>query len=189
MTTNGTLDDVYFEWLYSKVASVRNRNPARSYWNLLHKLYITPFEFFIHNDDNRAEDGKELREEFLDKTGHKLDSPIALWMELDCSIFEMLIALAQRGSFQDSRSLAEWFWLFVQNLEMIRYTDDLYEISIEEEVEDTLYKFMRRQYSYSGLGGLFPLREPHQDQRKTELWYQMSAYLLEGAYVNISPEW
>ena len=38
---------------------------------------------------------------------------------------------------------------------------------------------MDRLYDMHGNGGLFPLRKPSKDQRKVELWYQMSEYLLQ----------
>jgi hypothetical protein len=38
----------------------------------------------------------------------------------------------------------------------------------------------RRLYTTSGYGGLFPLEEPKEDQRKVEIWYQMMAYLGEN---------
>lgn len=184
MTSNGgTLDDAYFEWLYSQIGPLRNRNPEHSYWRLCRKLYTTEFTWFVPNDDNRVEDGKELRLEFLDVTGYHLGGRRDVeWMSLGCSMFEMLIALARLAAFESDRSPAEWFWRFMQNLELIRYSDDIYEISIEEEVEEALDRINRRTYSANGVGGLFPLRRATQDQRKIELWYQLSAYLIEGLW-------
>ena len=109
-------------------------------------------------------------------------------MDLDCSMLEMLIALSDRTAFQTDGRLEEWFWRFMHNLELDRYSDDLYEISIQEEVEDTLTRVIWRKYAQDGTGGLFPLRHPDHDQRKIELWYQMSAYILEGLYVNTVPQ-
>lgn len=183
----GTLDDAYFEWLYGQIGAVRNRNPARSYWLLAKQLYTTPFLWFIPNDDNRVEDGKELRFEFLDFTGFILDDPRELWLDLECSMLEMLIALSRRLAFESDRPPLEWFWRLMQNLELERYSDDLYEIAIQEEVEETLNRINHRTYSADGTGGLFPLRDATHDQRKIELWYQMSSYLLEGEYVDNLP--
>lgn len=190
MTDGGTLDDAYFEWLYSQIGALRNRNPTRNYWRLCRKLYTTEFVWFVPNDDNRVEDGKELRLEFLESTGYRLRGhQDREWMSLGCSMFEMLIALARLAAFESDRSPVEWFWRFMHNLELDRYSDDIYEVSIEEEVEETLDRVNRRTYSANGVGGLFPLRRSTQDQRKIELWYQMSTYLMEGLWERTRPRW
>lgn len=188
-TDEGTLDDAYFEWLYSQIGAVRNKNPARNYWHLCRKLYTTEFIWFVPNDDNRVEDGKELRRLFLTSTRYHLDDPLNLFMDLGCSMFEMLVALARMAAFESERSPVEWFWRFMHNLELDAYSDDLYEISIEEEVEEVLDRLNKREYERDGKGGLFPLRHAREDQRDIELWYQLSSYLLEGHYVNTRPRW
>lgn len=185
----GTLDDAYFEWLYSHIGPLQNRNPHRNYWKLCRKLYSTEFIWFVPNDDNRVEDGKELRLEFLDSTRHPLDDPRGLWREIGCSVFEMLIALSRRAAFESEGTDLEWFWRFMHNLELDEYSDAVYEISIDEEVTEVLDRLINRTYRRNGEGGLFPLRHSRRDQRKVELWYQMSSYLLEGYYVNTRPRW
>lgn len=173
---SGTADDEYFEWLYSQIGSVKNRNPARGYWNLCRQLYSKAFLWFVPNDDNRAMDGMELRYEWADGRDDIPDD----WFTLECSLFEMLIALSRRAAFETSESPVEWFYRFLENLGIRQYTDDIYEIAIQEEVDEVLNRVNSRQYDYNGLGGLFPLHSPQQDQRKVELWYQLAAYILEG---------
>lgn len=191
MTTNaGTLDDAYFEWLYSQIGPLKNRNPDRNFWKLCRKLHSTEFIWFVPNDDNRVEDGKGLRIEYLNLIGHSnADDPYGLWRDLGCSMFEMLIALARLAAFESGRSPDEWFWRFMHNLELDGYSDRVYEIAIDEEVEEVLERLNTRTYSRNGEGGLFPLHRATEDQRETELWYQMSSYLLEGHYVNTRPRW
>lgn len=174
---NGTIDDRYFEWLYQKVAAVTNRNPARSYWNMAKQMYQTRFNWFVPNDDNRAEDGKDLRYEFIDEWG--TDGIDRSWLDLDCSMLEMMIALARRVSFEADGTPGEWFWHLMGNLELDLYTDDIYEISIRETVEEVLERVNRRTYLRNGTGGLFPQKHPRRDQRQVEIWYQMQSYLLE----------
>lgn len=173
---NGTPDDRYFEWLYASIGSVRNRNPSRSYWSLAKKLYSQPFVWFVPNDDNRALDGVELRQLFISDWGR--EGITRHWLELDCSMLEMLIALSRRASYESYGTPGGWFWKFMENLG-IRYTDDLIEISIEEEIDDAVMRINERTYGANGEGGLFPLKRPHTDQRDTELWYQLMAYLDE----------
>lgn len=193
MTINasGTLDDVYLTWLYGQVSSVQNRNPDHNHWLLLKQLYMKQFDGFVPNDDNRVADGKDLRIEFLQTTGYPLDDPYGHWFDLGCSMLEMIIALARRAAFEDESlgSPVEWFWRMIHNLELDGYTDNVFEISIQEEVEEVLDRLNSRRYSYDGSGGLFPLRRATEDQRTVELWTQMSAYLLESNYANNRPRW
>lgn len=183
---NGTIDDRYFEWLYGQVGAVRNRNPARSYWKLLVALYTTEFQWFVSNDDNRIEDGKDLRFEFIDEYGD--EGVHQDWLELGCSMLEMMLALARRMSYEAEGTSVDWFWKMVKNLELDTYTDAVYEIAISEEVEEVLERVNKRTYARSGAGGLFPLRYSTHDQRTVELWYQMSAYLLESNRVEAGPK-
>ena len=39
---------------------------------------------------------------------------------------------------------------------------------------------LAREYSDNGHGGLFPLKNPKKDQRKVEIWYQMTEYINEN---------
>lgn len=184
---NDSLDGAYLEWLYSQVGIVQNRNPAASYWKLLLQMYTTRFTWFVPNDDNRVEDGKALRPAFVHATGYKLDDPHGLFYSIDCSMLEMLIALAQKAASLSEGQPSEWFWRMVHNLGFDGYTDDIFEVSLAEDVEEVLSRLNDRRYGPDGEGGLFPLEEPEIDQRKVELWYQLQAYLIEGLYSSVRP--
>jgi hypothetical protein len=184
LNASNTLDNQYFEWLYKNIGSIRNSNPFRSYWHLARVLYTTPYFWFVHNDDNRVEDGRALRDEFLSE--YPLGNVELEWMGLDCSMLEMLIGLARRAEFQSDTSAGDWFWKFMQNLEIRDYTDAVWNPHIEQEVNEALERVCRRTYAQDGTGGLFPLRRPERDQRRIELAYQLSAYLLESEYVDRS---
>lgn len=185
---NIPLEDAYLEWLYTQIAAVTNLNPSRSYWQLVKQLQTTPFHIYIHNDGNRAENGKQLRYEFLNDTGYVLYDPYDLWMNLDCSILEMMIALAREVALLVDSTTLEWFWIMMTNLEIDKFSDDLYEMNIAQEVDEKLGILNQRIYSADGRGGLFPLRNNQgRDQRRVELWYQKEAYLLEGLYSNLAP--
>lgn len=185
MTKQGTLDDLYFEWLYGFIGAVRNRNPARSHWELARQLYTTQFVWSIPNDDNREGDGKDLRNEFVEQGD--IRNADVVWMEIDCSMLEMIIALARHASFQAEGSPLEWFWKILDNLSLYKYTDDTYTEVVRREVADALDKVNNRTYDRNGVGGLFPLVNAHEDQRKVELWYQMASYLLEGENTSHRP--
>lgn len=173
------LDELYFTWLYSQVGSVNIADPSRTHWNLLRKLYNKEFVWFIPNDDNRAEDGRYLRKEFIEERGIvSIDDD---WMRLGCSMLEMLIGLSRRLSFEAGNPTDVWFWMLIRNVGMEFSTDA--SPFHEERIDTTLEKIIWRTYRYNGSGGgLFPLRHPQEDQRKIEIWYQLNAFLLENDY-------
>lgn len=183
MTNQGTLDDLYLEWLYSHIGAVRNRNPSKSNWSLARQLYTKAFVWSVPNDDNRAEDGRALRDEFLFDRGIEDVDP--MWMDLDCSILEMVIAISSRCSFESTGEVGDWFWKLLGNLELTGFTDTHFNKNSIAEVDHILERLNNRKYRKDGQGGLFPLIRPERDQTKVELWYQMSAYLLEGDYADL----
>jgi hypothetical protein len=171
------LDEQYLKWLYGQVASLRFKNPARTYWSLLRQLYAKEFVWFIPNDDNRVADGRDLRKEFFNDTQTHPDRD---WMGLGCSFLEMLIALARRLSFEaEEGDTTDWFWRMLENLDLSEHSDLYYKRHTEEFVDEILERVIQRRYDSDGRGGLFPLQDPREDQRNIELWYQMSHYLLE----------
>jgi hypothetical protein len=171
-----TLDDLYLEWLYTQVASV-NPIPPRSYWSLLRQLYTKEFVWFVPNDDNRVEDGRSLRHEFLDSNKAIIDQH---WLQLPCSFLEMLIALARRLSFEMDGPVRNWFWHLLGNLHLEECTDAKYNPRMQSAIDEILDAVVWRTYNWDGQGGLFPLKYPGRDQRQVEIWYQMAAYFLEN---------
>lgn len=174
------LDEQYLEWLYSQVASTRLKNPARTYWSLLEKLFTKEFIWLIPNDDNRVEDGRDLRYEFINEVlevdRNEVDQD---WLSLGCSVLEMLVGLSRRLAFQDEGQPRDWFWHMLDNLDLRKYSDANFNPDVEDDIDDVLDTIVWRTYHFDGRGGLFPLREAAQDQREIELWYQASAYLIE----------
>lgn len=175
------LDDGYLYWLYGQVASVKLKNPARSYWKLLRSLYTTEFVWLVPNDDNRLEDGRDLRYEFIQE--EDIDGSDEDWLTIGCSLLEMLIGLSRRLVFESDgeAGVGEWFWHLLGNLNLANFSDAHFQTEQQQMyVDHVLETVVWRNYRSDGFGGLFPLREPHKDQRKVELWYQLSQYLLEG---------
>lgn len=170
------LDELYLQWLYKQVADIRQKAPSRTYWSILRLLYTKEFVWWVPNDDNRVEDGRDLRYEFLHELG--IDSVDRDWMEMGCSFLEMLIALSRRLAFEADSTTEECFWHFMETLDIAIYTDNI-QIP-HQDVEDILDRVIWRTYRKDGHGGLFPLRHPKEDQTKIELWYQLNAYLLEN---------
>lgn len=171
------LDEEYFTWLYSQVCNLNVKNPKKTYWCLCEQLYTKEFLWFIPNDDNRSKEGIELRKEFLQETG--TEYPGHDWMNMSCSMFELLIGLSKRLSFLDDREPKIWFWELVDNINLSYANDNIYNVDVETHVDEVLNNVIWRLYNKNGSGGLFPLRHAQEDQRKIELWYQLSAYVNE----------
>lgn len=145
----------------------------------MNQLYRKEFVWFVPNDDNRIIDGHEVRDEFLsDEDIHNLDET---WIDLGCSMLEMLIALARRVAFLEDEDARDWFWILVKNAGITDCNDRAYRDNphLEHTIDHILDRVIWRKYEYNGEGGLFPLRNPERDQRQVELWYQLSAYLNE----------
>lgn len=168
------LDEQYLVWLYSKVASIRVTNPRRTYWALFRQLFTREFVWLVPNDDNRVEDGLDLRTEFL--ADKRISNPDDHWMTQGCSVLEMLIALSRRLSFEDGETDRNWFWHLLDNLGLGNQSDNKHDPEFTEEVVERL---IWRNYEPNGQGGLFPLKGACPDQRNIEIWYQLCAYILE----------
>jgi hypothetical protein len=171
------LDELYFRWLCSQVTNVKLKNPARTYWSLLRQLHSKEFVWIIPNDDNRLEDGRDLRHEFVENEGleNEVDPD---WLNIGCSMLELLIGVARMLNFEDDEPVEDWFWIMLENLGLRHCTDKSnYD---EQDVDEILDDVIWRTYDPDGRGGLFPLRHAPEDQREVELWYQASAYLLEN---------
>lgn len=176
MNEDGPLDARYFEWLYSQVGNLRERNPTKSHILLCEALYKLPFEYYVPNDHNRAEDGRRLRKEYFQLTG---DLPDYEWIGLDCSMLEMLIGLSHRLQYQSNVHRGSWFFELLTNMGIVAYNDENFNDGFAQAVHRAAKTICTRTYEASGRGGLFPLRYPEEDQREVEIWYQMSAYLIE----------
>lgn len=169
---SGEVDEQYLEWLYDQV--IVKTSKGATYWKLLRQMHQTEFTWFIPNDGNRAEDGIALREEWAAQLNI---GPDRSWMELGCSFLEMLVALARRMEFEADRTPNHWFYHLLQNLGFESYHDGSgYSRNF---VTKRMRVVMDRMYDAHGNGGLFPLRNPSKDQRRVEIWYQMSEYLLQ----------
>ena len=166
--------DLYFEWLLEQVDCPEN------YRILMDRLYRCTFTYTLKMDANRAADGLALRDRFADEYGGLRYEDIR---HDECSVLEMLIALACRMEDDIMHDPAlgdrspEWFWIMISNLRLDGMDDEHFE---EENVENILNVFLNRTYFMNGSGGLFPLKIPKVNQRRVEIWYQMSAFMEEN---------
>jgi hypothetical protein len=188
MRRQGNLKEDYFLWLYGLIGKQH-----RTYFKLCRLLHQKKFTWTVHNDDNRYEDGLNLRRGFVET--HDLDEAhleVEYFLKGECTVFEMLIALAQRindlmydlNNHQDKTP--KWFYDMLLNLGLSIYIDS-YNLGLdfdnvtESKIEEKVSVFLSRQYDYYGQGGLFPLkRRPPSDQARQEIWYQLMLYLDEN---------
>lgn len=174
--------NTYYIWLCDLI-NINQRN--RSYFLLIKELHRKQFTWFVPNDDNRAFEGKNLRERFCKELNIEYDYE---YFPSTASMLELIIALAYRCEEimidrRDNMPMVEWFWKLLSNVELDKFTDeDYYDMNGPAFVDDILTRIIRRTYSRNGGGSLFPLRHPKKDQRKVELWYQMNYYLVENYY-------
>lgn len=185
MTDYGDYDsyvrEEYFRWLCDQM------NANEGYLLLAKDLHEMEFLANVPHDENRAEDGIALRFEFFELypefEGEALDGP--------CSMLEMLVALARRMNFilmdsdRPKELSARYFWVMIENAGLLPFSDEKYvALGGYYRVEEILWKINDRNYDPDGQGGYFPLRNPAEDQRTVELWYQMHAYINENYATN-----
>ena len=140
-------------------------------------LYETEYIWFLAGDYARCEDGKELRLDFIRETNADIER--SEWLIEPCSWLEFLIALSKRLEYLSETDMPNWFWFMIDGLGLMDLTDD--DQYIYEDVMNVLDRVMWRTYEPDGTGGLFPLRNPKEDQRDVEVWYQLNAYLIENS--------
>ena len=166
------LTEDYLRWL---APQIRDVNKSPTFWDLFTAMFEKEFEWFVPNDDNRLQDGLDLRAEFCYANHIRAGSLKSLG---PARFLEVLIGLSRRMSFNAGGSSQEWAWQFVVNLELNRMSDPLGRRRLHR-VNDILDTVIRRTYTPDGVGGFFPLAWPDEDQTQKELWYQMAAYIDE----------
>ena len=175
------LNSEYFEWLCSLV---RDSKPLKnvSYKKLLWYLHSVEFVYTIPMDGNRYEDGIGLRYRFGYEHGVE-DPVIASCLDINpCSVLEMMVALAFRCEEhimynpKNGNMAGRWFWMFIKNLGL----DDMHDSRFDSEQADSVMeRFINRNYTHDGEGGLVYIPNCQYDLRDMEIWYQMMRYLSE----------
>lgn len=167
----------YFSWLSDLVCRQRY-STFISYELLLTHLHRTPFRWSIPKDQNRAQDGIDLRCRFAHEYAPYED--LERYLTGPCSVLEMMVALAIRceENIMDDPNFgdrtAQWFWGMIVNLGLGSMTDDMYD---EQAVDYALDTLLNRDYEPNGKGGLFLIRQCDHDLRDVEIWYQLCWYL------------
>lgn len=178
-----TVNDRYFDWLCSQVSPARESPDHSSYSKLFRILHAKRYYSLVEHDENRGDDGLVLRDEFASENGVNQSD---ILLTGDATLLEVLVYLARRMSFDMTDIVTKntperWFWEMMDNIGLSQYTNQKLESRIDYEmlVDDILERFLSRQYSAAGVGGLFPLWKKGQDQRQMELAAQCQEYLYE----------
>lgn len=174
------LEKRYFNWLCNVIADKSHCN----YGKLLTYLYERSFFYILPMDGNRSEDGIDLRYSGFGYFSGTEQYEIARYLDRrDCSVLEMMVALAIRaenivGDSTVGDRKALWFWSMIESLGLSGMDDDHYD---EMKVVYRIDCFLNRDYKPDGEGGLFTVKEPSHDMRDVEIWNQMCWYLSENA--------
>lgn len=175
------IPSLYFKWMCDLVCNDKySRKP--SYKKLLKHLNEVEFTYILPMDGNRMYDGINLRYRFGCECGYS-DHEIALYLDdRPCSVLEMMVALAKRceDDIMDNPDIGDrvgqWFWNMIVNLGLGPMHDRNFD---EDYIDDVMYTFLNREYSYDGEGSLFVVKDSKKDMRDVEIWYQMCMYLDE----------
>jgi hypothetical protein len=152
-------------------------------------LHTIEFTWSVPNDDNRIEDGRELREEFLEVNNITLKKrTLDEFISDPVTTFEVMVALTKRLEYISSSTpdKREKFYIdMINNLGLGSYTDNFstekFPETAEELIRETVQDMIDRKYDRNGNGSLFPIKRiPPKDMRKTEIWYQMMYYYQEN---------
>ena len=179
---------LYFWWLCNRVdINVKEKVPYdRCFDQICWILYSVEFYSLVDFDENRENDGKHLREVFVEETNQVEDRLDLEELEGPCSILEMLVALAERWEDIEYsagvNNTSKWFEIMLKNLDIYKSEADFDEDfdGVLNDVSEKIDNFLSRTYEADGKGGLFPLKNPEKDQRLVEIWYQMHAYIGEN---------
>lgn len=176
MTFDERVNDEYFEWL-CELIDARRFSKQVGYMKLLTHLHNIEFTWFILRDDNRADDGVQLRRRYALE---REDLTLQRYLYGPCSVLEMMVALAIRceetimDDVRMGNRTGQWFWGMIHSLGLNHMSDNRFD---RDYVDDVVSRFLNREYEPDGRGGLFTVRHCDFDLRTVEIWCQLSYYL------------
>jgi len=141
------------------------------------------FEWSMDHDENREEDGFDLRRKFTDEQG--IDQDYAFWegyFPEKSSVLEMMIALSIRCAdmifdpkMGDMTGFC--FWKMVETIGLKDMTDACFD---RDYCDYYVERMLKRRYKWDGIGGLFFSKTSQIDMRRAEIWYQMNVWVEEN---------
>lgn len=176
MNYRDRVNEDYFEWL-CKLVDMKRWSEDLTYRRLLRHLHNIEFTWTIRLDENRADDGIQLRRRYALRHD---DMSLQEYLSGPCSVLEMMAALALRcedwimDDDQIGNRTGQWFWGMIHNLGLTPMIDKDFNRDV---VDNIVARFLNREYAPDGRGGLFTVRNCIRDVRKVEIWTQLSWYL------------
>lgn len=163
----------YYIWLLDRVGLLQET--YSTYSRLLRHLFVTDYIYVLKRDEDRAEGGKNLRVVFSNSENIYIDDV----KSGNCSVLEMLIALAFHLEDNSRLNHTIWFIEMINNLGLGEFSDTFYDANA---VDAILNKWMNRLYDHDGQGNIFKITDFHGDMRTMTTWDQMNAYLVDKYY-------
>lgn len=148
------------------------------YKRLMSELYDIDFFWVLPMDENRDIDALSLRRRFFNEYG--ID--ICMLNSFPRSVLEVLCAFSERIECDvmgepGEEEIEKWFWIMLDNLGLDRFDDDHF---VPRIVRYKIDIWLNRKFKSNGSGGIFPLKNGKNDQKKVDMWYQMQNYLNEN---------
>lgn len=165
----------YFRWLVKESGVDITSEPDLSYLLLMRTLFKKTFYWSVDDDKNRAYDGTYLRELFYEEAA--LSDILG-----PATVLEVLVGIATRmehdilGDPAQGDHVHTWFWEMIENLGLDRYSDDKFDVG---EVIFILDKWMDRDYSRNGRGGIFFTDNTGVCMNEECIRWQMQVYAME----------
>lgn len=179
MLQNAELERLkYVRWLADKVGASYF---GQSFSRLFSCMFDIPFIWVIDKDINRAEDGNRLRTDYASNNTVNWD---IFGPNNGCTFLEFMVSISMRANDilydPEEDSTPMFFWEFMHNIGIDTFDDEGYGRRWDMfTLNQIVSRVLNRQFEADGSGGLFPLTKVREDQRKTEIWYQLQAYLRE----------
>lgn len=169
----------YLDWIYELLGG--KEGPCSNYRYLMTTLLTIDFYWLVPDDDNRSDDGRALRNKFC-ADSLEIDHD---FLYQPCTVLEMMAALAfkiETDIMYDPDMpdrTGEWFYDMLHNLDLYKFTDDIWNNNCKYATINIVTKMLDRDYDFDGFGGLYPLENAQEDQRNVEIWNQMTAFYYE----------
>lgn len=169
------IEKIYFKWLVGFIGYDSN------YSMVLEDLFNKEFIWLIDYDENLAENGKSLRDDFYysSDTNQKL---VEMYGDIEgpCSVLEMMVKLAidcEETIMTDGEhdNTPKWFWIMMDNLGLNDYDNSSYN---EEKVDEIVEIFMSRRYDNYGNGNIFRFKNRVTGLKNMDIWIQLNQFLI-----------
>lgn len=169
----------YFNWLVDSLNL--NAGYKIQHYSLFKALHNISYEYFNVMDENRYQDGIDLRYRFGSDTNIPYYDITECIDICECSVLEMLVALILKIdnmiTYDPKDSLkAE---LFVDIAKSLGINEQINANFNQEYVNQCIFNWLHGQYEVNGQGGIITVQYPRQDMRTVDHWTQVMWYVNE----------